>query len=386
VLNVIKRHGAIDRAEIARAIGLSPATITSLTGDLLDEGLILEADTGESRGGRRPILLSLNPKGGYAVGLKIAEKFVIGALIDLNAKVLAKRTDELRGQAPEEVVEQLAVTVASLRNETGVPKKKLLGVGAGLAGVVDAENGVSRQHPFLGWRDVPLRDMLNAKVRVPVYIDNDVNTLTLAERWYGAGQGVDDFLVVTVGRGVGLGIAIKGQLYRGARGGGGEFGHTVIDEDGPLCDCGKHGCLEAFVGERALMWEATRAADRGELPRIESIEALVALGQEGNATAVRIYQHAGEKLGRGIANLINLFNPELILISGEGAVAGDLLFQPMRESIRLHTMPALLADTKVHVEAWGDDAWALGAASLVLRELFESPVHRQEKERIPVVG
>jgi DNA-binding MarR family transcriptional regulator len=147
---VIKRRGAIDRAEIARAIGLSPATITSLTGELIDEGLILEADTGESRGGRRPILLSLNPQGGYAVGLKIAEKFVIGALIDLNAKVLAKRTDELRGQAPEEVVEQLAVTVASLRSKTGVPKKKLLGVGAGLAGVVDAENGVSRQHPFLG--------------------------------------------------------------------------------------------------------------------------------------------------------------------------------------------------------------------------------------------
>lgn len=383
---MIKRRGAIDRAEIARAIGLSPATITSLTGELIDEGLILEADTGESRGGRRPILLSLNPQGGYAVGLKIAEKFVIGALIDLNAKVLAKRTDELRGQAPEEVVEQLAVTVASLRSKTGVPKKKLLGVGAGLAGVVDAENGVSRQHPFLGWRDVPLREMLRAKVRVPVYIDNDVNTLTLAERWYGAGQGVDDFLVVTVGRGVGLGIAIKGQLYRGARGGGGEFGHTVIDGDGPLCDCGKHGCLEAFVGERALMWEATRAADRGEIPRVESIEDLIVLGQEGNATAVRIYQRAGEKLGRGIANLINLLNPELILISGEGAIAGDLLFQPMRESIQVHTMPALLADTEVQVEAWGDDAWALGAASLVLRELFESPVHRPERERLPVVG
>jgi predicted NBD/HSP70 family sugar kinase len=303
---------------------------------------------------------------------------VIGALTDLEATVIAKRSDPLSGRSPEQAVETLTGVVSALVSEGGIRKKQLLGVGVGLAGIVDAEQGLVRRSPYFGWRDVPLRDVLQARVRVPVYIDNDVNTLTLAEKWFGAGQNVDDFLTVTVGRGVGLGIVANGQFYRGARGGAGEFGHTVIDPDGPVCDCGKRGCLETFVGDPGLLRMAAEAAQRGEMPGpVESMDNLIALAQEGNPAAQAVFVRAGNVLGREVANLINVFNPQRIIVSGEGVRAGAWLFGPMRASVARHVMPGLAEDTEIRIDLWGDDAWARGAASLVLRELFESPMHRE---------
>jgi predicted NBD/HSP70 family sugar kinase len=220
--------------------------------------------------------------------------------------------------------------------------------------------------------------MLQKQIRVPVYVDNDVNTLTLAEMWFGGGQGIDSFLSVTVGRGVGLGIVVNGQFYRGARGGAGELGHTVIDPEGPTCECGKHGCLEAFVGDPGIVRMATEAANRGEiLGPITSMSDLLAKAQADEAGARAVFTRAGNILGQGIANLINIFNPQKIILNGEGTRAGDLLFSPMRESISRNVMPGLAGDTSIQIDAWGDDAWARGAASLVLRQLFVSPLHKE---------
>lgn len=378
VLNMIKTHGPISRAEVARRTGLSAATVTGITAELIADGLVLEKAPGDSRGGRPPILLTLNPRGGYVVGLKLTESETIGALTDLEATVIAKRTADFTEHSPEKAVETMARVVTALATQGSVRKNQLLGVGVGLAGIVDGAYGVLRQSPYLGWRDVPLRDMLQARVRVPVYIDNDVNTLTLTEKWFGAGQGIDNFLTVTVGRGVGLGVVVNGQFYRGVRGGAGEFGHTVVEPDGPLCDCGKHGCLETFVGDPGLLRMAAEAAHRGEIPDpVDSVDVLLALAQAGNPAARAVFTRAGDVLGRGIANLINVFNPQRIIIGGEGVRAGDWLFGPMRASVARHVMPGLGDDTEIRIDPWGDDAWARGAASLVLRELFESPVHRE---------
>lgn len=378
VLNVIKTYGPIARVEVARRTGLSPATVTGITAELIDEDLVFEKDMGDSSGGRRPILLAINPSGGYVIGIKLTETQAIGALTDLEATVIVKRTDNLHGRDPEMIVKQLSLLVSELLQMAGLPKKKLLGVGVGLAGIVDSEQGMLRQSPFFGWRDLPLGEMLQAQVRVPVYVDNDVNTLTLAEMWFGGGQGIDSFLIVTVGRGVGLGIVVNGQFYRGARGGAGEFGHTVIDPEGPTCECGKHGCLEAYVGDPGLVRMATEAANRGEIPGpITSMSDLLAKAQADEAGARAVFARAGDILGQGIANLLNIFNPQKIIISGEGTRAGDLLFGPMRESIANHVMPGLARDTSIQIDAWGDDAWARGAASLVLRQLFVSPLHKE---------
>src|SRR3989304_4502913 len=282
VLNMIKAYGPISRKEIAHRSGLSAATVTGITADLRAEGLVFEKARGDSHKGRPPILLALNPRGGYVVGLKLTESHVIGALTDLEATILAKRTVQLAGHGQNDAVEALAEAVRALLADGRIRRSQILRGGGGRAGTVDAERGVLRQSPHFGWRNVPLGEMLQRRVRVPVWIDNDVNTLTLAEKWFGEGHGIDDFLTVTVGRGVGMGIVVNGQVYRGMRGGAGEFGHTVIEPDGPPCDCGKRGCLEAFVADPALLRLAAQAVARGEIPPpIDRVADLLARAEAG---------------------------------------------------------------------------------------------------------
>lgn len=378
VLNAIKTYGPIGRADIARRTGLSPATVTSISAKLITQNLVFEKSAGDSSGGRPPILLVINPKGGYVVGIKLTETNAVCALTDLEATVIAKASMPLSGHNPIRVVEDLAHMVTTFIREQKISKKQLLGVGVGLAGIVDANEGILRQSPIYGWDNVPLRQMLQSKLNVPIYIENDVNTLTLTERWFGPGQGVDNFLTVTVGRGVGLGIVVNGQFYRGQNGGAGELGHTTIDPKGPLCACGKHGCLEAYVGDPGLIRAANEEYERGHLSvKVETIEGLLQLAQSGDSSAIKIFKKAGGILGIAIANLINLFNPKKIIISGEGTREGDYLFISMKESIQQNTMPGLFDPKIVEIIPWGDDVWARGAAGLVLRELFESPIHKQ---------
>jgi N-acetylglucosamine repressor len=385
VLNAIKSYGPIGRAEIARRTGLSPATVTSISAKLISQNLVLEKSAGDSSGGRPPILLVINPEGGYVVGIKLTETHAICALTDLEAFILAKSSLPLSGHDPVQVVDDLARMVLSFIREQKIAKKQLLGVGVGLAGIIDAENGILRQSPIYGWNNVPLQEMLQRKLHIPVYIENDVNTLTLTERWFGPGQGVDHFLTVTVGRGVGLGIVANGQFYRGQSGGAGEFGHITINPDGPLCACGKHGCLEAYIGDPALIRSAQEAFTRGELStQVEDVDELLSLAQNGDPCAIQIFGNGGRILGIGIATLINLFNPKKIIISGEGTREGDFLFVPMKQSIQQNTMPGLFDPGIVEIVPWGDDAWARGAAGLVLREVFESPIHKKVTSPIPV--
>lgn len=378
ILNTIKTHGPIGRADIARQTGLSPATVTSISAKLIAQNLVLEKEAGDSSGGRRPILLVINPKGGYVVGIKLTENNAIFALTDLDATVIAKSSIKLMRHAPELVVDDLAKMVTTVIQEQGISRKQLLGVGLGLAGIVDAERGVLRQSPIYGWKDIPLRNMLQRKLRVPIYIENDVNTLTLTEKWFGHGQQVDNFLIVTVGRGIGLGIVVNGQFYHGQGGGAGEFGHTVIEPGGLACECGKRGCLEAYVSDPGLVRAAQEAAGREELSTfVMNVDELLMLAMAGNSVACGIFANAGRILGLGVANLINLFDPKKIIISGEGTRAGDFLFDPMKESIRENTMPGLFDPQIVEIAVWGDDAWARGAAGMVLREVFESPIHKR---------
>jgi len=379
VLNMIKTRGPIPRTDVARLTGLSPATVSGVTAELIAEGLIFEKAAGDSRGGRRPILLALNPTAGYVVGLKLAEHQVVGALTDLEATIVTTYTSPLVDAALETVLDALAHVVTTLTTQEQVPKDKLLGVGVGLAGIVEGTRGVLRYSPIFGWRDVPFADLLGSRLGVPVRIDNDVNTFTITEQLFGAGQGLRDFLVVTVGRGVGLGLVVNGQLYRGSKGGAGEFGHTVIDPEGRTCSCGNRGCLETYVSDPGLLSLAAEAVSRGELDAsANDMDSLLALANGRDPAAQAIFAQAGERLGRALANLINVFSPELIIVSGEGVRAGRWLFDPMREALSRHTMSSLAEDTRIQIETWEDGAWARGAAGLVLDELFRSPIHRGE--------
>ncbi len=353
--------------------GLSPATVTAITGSLIQEGLVFEKATGDSTGGRPPIMLALNPRGGFVIGIKLMEGQMVGALTDLNANILGKDKVELADKELTTSIETLITLVNCLIKSSGVRKKQLMGVGIGLAGVIDFAQGVVRQNPFFGWRNTPLRDLLEPRLKVPIYIDNDVNTLSLSEKWLDRGAPEDNFILITVGRGIGMGIVINGQIYRGKGGGAGEFGHVIVDPNGPLCDCGRHGCLQSFVSDSALVVTARDQVD----PDIADLDDLVQRAKAGNAAAAHVLAHAGTLMGRQIAGLVNIFDPKLIIISGEGIRMGDTFFSAVRSAFHASVMPALAADTEIRVNSWGDDIWALGAASLVIAEIFKSPIHKE---------
>ena len=373
LLNVIKTEGEVSRVALAHMTGLSPATVTTITGQLIQEGLVFEKATGNSTGGRPPIMLALNPRGGFVIGIKLMESKAVGAITDLNASILAKDAIELPDTQVNTSVETLVALVNRLVQQAGIKKKQLMGVGIGLAGVVDFSQGIVKQNPIFGWKNINLRELLEARMRVPVYIDNDVNTLTLGEKWLEPGKPEDNFIVITLGRGIGMGIVINGQIYRGKGGGAGELGHIMMDPNGPLCNCGRRGCLETLLSDRALVAEAQQKVSAD----VCDLDDLIARMKAGDQNAALIFTRAGKLLGYQIANLVNLFDPKLIIISGEGIRMGDVFFSAVRNTFNQDVMPGLAEDTEIRVNSWGDDIWALGAASLVIAEIFISPIQKE---------
>jgi N-acetylglucosamine repressor len=371
VLRAVKDSGATSRAEIARGSGMSQVTVGSIVADLLERGLLVEGDEAPSNGGRPSRLLLLNTSAYVAIGLKLTEDHVVGALTDLEANVVLEVTRPLEGREPDDVADLISRTGTELLDQTGTDHGRLLGVGIGIAGVVDGEDGVCRYSPFLGWRDVPIGDLVQERINAPVLVENDVNTLALAERWFGAGRGQRDFLLVTVGRGVGLAIVADGSLYRGA-GGAGEFGHTVVDDSDRPCDCGRRGCLETIVGEAGLL-ESARQANRARRRRQPANLGELLAAAETEATNREVVEAAGRSLGRGIANLVNLFAPRLVIVSGEGLDVSSALVDAATATVDERVFPGLEGSFDVVTEPLPESAWARGAASLVLSEIFETP-------------
>lgn len=374
VLNAVRVQGSLARTEIAQHTGLSLPTISGITAELIEAGLLQEHATGASTGGRRPVLLSLNRCAGYAVGIKLTEEVAIAVLTDLEAHVIARHDTTIAGHAPEAIATTIVAIVKALT--PAAKGKPIFGLGIGMAGVIDRDRERVRYATYYGWRDVPFGGMLEARLDLPVVVDNDVNALTAAEQWFGAARGVSDALVVSLGRGVGLGMVLDGRLYRGGRGGAGEFGHVTVVPDGPLCACGKRGCLEALVSDGAICQRAGMA-----LGYPVDIQAAVNAALGGDAALQAIFAAAGRTLGTAVANLVNTLNPRLVVIGGEGTRAGELIVEPFRRALREHTFNGLYDDMEFVVEPWGDEAWARGAASLLLSELFQPALRRGEEER-----
>ncbi len=369
ILNKIKVKGQISRAEIARETGLSPATVTGISAELLAEGLIRE-ESGESKGGRPPILLSLAPNGGYVVGAKIMENGIYFSLIDLEMNQVSAQLVEISDYSPGSILEAISNGVERLLEADQIPRGKLLGVGVGVAGVLEFEAGILHHSPILGWKEVPFKEMLIERMNLPVYIDNDVNTLVVAERVFGVGERSRNFIVVTIGRGLGLGMVLNGEIYRGVMGAG-EFGHITVDPQGQICSCGKRGCLETIVSYPGMIDAYNQSAKDDE--QITSAAELITLIGEEKEIALAVIRQAGQKLGQHLANLVTILAPELIIISGEGILLGDAFFEAMQSSYDANTMPNMNYLPQLLFEDWGDEKWALGAASLVLNELFKTP-------------
>ncbi len=383
VFNAIANSGAISRTEIAHETGLPAATVTRITREFVAAKLVTEevSATGDASSGRRPILLRINPSMGFVVGVKLREDSMTLAVCDLGCAVTHSLEAPLPdGAAPHEVCDAIAEAVTTAMREAHAAPQRLLGVGIGMAGLIDSANGVCRYSAIMDWRDVEIQAPLEYKLRVPVRLDNDVNTIAVAERLFGPGRGANEFIVVTIGRGIGLGVVIGGEIYRGVHGGAGEFGHVSIDlsSDAPICNCGKRGCLEANASDYGIL----RAALKRDPGKHVEAEMGALLKRADEPEVQRIFAHAGEVLGVAIANLVNIFDPQLVLLTGEGVNAGDMLLEPMRAAIPLHTFGQPFDQSIVQVAPADDIAWARGAASLILQEVFHPPIHSSEESRM----
>jgi predicted NBD/HSP70 family sugar kinase len=361
VLRLIAAEPRIARAEIARRLGLSPATVTTVTRRLIETGIVRVAETAPSRGGRPRLLLEIVGGAAHALGVKIAADHVTTVIVDLDGEVV-ERADRPFDAVAADPVGRLAALLRPVVD--GKLSRSLLGVGLGVPGVVGATGHVTA--PILGWDDLPATEELSRELGLPVLADNDVNTLAVAEHLYGRGRQMSAFLTVTIGRGVGLGIVIGGAVYRGHGGGAGEFGHVTAVEDGDRCTCGKHGCLETLAADPALV-AAARGA--GLLAADDGIDALRGLAAAGSEDALALYRRAGHALGRALSDLVNVFSPELVLLSGEGILAWPYLSEAVESSFRSGLFPPL-ADVALEIDPWDDAKWARGAASLVLRPTF----------------
>ncbi|MDX2972289.1 ROK family transcriptional regulator [Kribbella solani] len=360
------RGGLLSRTELAKRTGLSLPTVSEIVAELLRRGVVEERETALSGGGRKPVLLALKADAGFVIGIKVTETRVIGVRTDLNAGIVARATATVPADDVPTVVRVITKLVRGLRPKSA----PLYGVGVGLAGVVDRASGVVRHATYADWRDVDLAGLLADKLGVPVVVDNDVNTLVANEQWFGAGRGVSDMAVVSIGRGIGLGMVLDGRLYRGAGGGAGEFGHLKV-ADGPDCACGGSGCLEAVIGGPAIL---ARTGQR-------TLDDAAALARAGDAGARAVFDEVGRTLGTAVGNLVNLLNPKLIVLAGEGTRAGELIRPGFDAMLRSSVFDGLQRDLEIVVDEWDDEAWARGAAGLFLGELFQPNLRPDEAGR-----
>jgi predicted NBD/HSP70 family sugar kinase/biotin operon repressor len=363
VLALLGRSGPLSRAELARRLGVSAATVTKLTRRLLAEGLVRELDSVPSAGGRPAIRIGLSGDAGYAVGVKVTFDRVVGVVARLDGEVVDAFDFGCRSREPDAV----ECLIDGLKPHVDTAKShRIIGIGVGLPGNVDLGAGGAVDSPMLGWVGVRLGPALETALGLPVLVDNDVNTVAVAERLYGHGRDVPSFLVATIGRGVGLGVLIDGRLYRGVTGGAGEFGHWPLSDDGPRCDCGNQGCLEAYVGDRGLV---AAAQERRLLPDGGTRADLAELADRGDEDAQAVFAEAGALLGRSMAGLINVFAPGLVLVTGEGTHAWRHWQTGFQPALRAHLF-GLMRRVRVIVDRCDDHGWARGAAALVLAAPF----------------
>jgi predicted NBD/HSP70 family sugar kinase len=362
VLNLLRRDGPRSRAEIAVATGLSPATVTFVVGDLIEEAVLSEGQASTGSTGRRPIPVEINYAGRLAVGLQFRVGEVRAVLTDLSTKALATLSVPVGDASPGAYVEASTLAVEELVRRAKRERGSVTGIGVATPGIIDVVGGICRVNHRFGWTDVALAAMLAERVHVPVWIDDDTNAFALAQQLFGLGRQHRTVGALAVGAGISCAVVVDGAVHHGAAGGAGKLGHCTHDPNGPKCECGRRGCLQAFYSEPAIV-DRWRAGRRGEVTRLDMLQAADA----GDEHAVSVLREAGENIGRHLAVFCNIVDPEIIVVGGEAVTFGDHFLEPMRATLAQNTLaapPPVMPD-------WQGDSWERGAAALATQQLFD---------------
>ncbi|WP_338673657.1 ROK family transcriptional regulator [Streptomyces sp. SCSIO 30461] len=367
VVRAVRMAGSLTQAEIARSTGLSAATVSNIVRELKEGGTVEVTPT--SAGGRRARSVSLSGDAGIVVGVDFGHTHLRVAVGNLAHQVLAEESEPLDVDASsEEGFGRAQALVRRLIADTGISADKVIGVGLGVPGPIDVESGTLGSTSILpGWTGINPSAELSRRLGVPVYVDNDANLGALGELVWGSGRGVKDLAYIKVASGVGAGLVINGQIYRGPGGTAGEIGHITLDESGPVCRCGNRGCLETFASARYVL----PLLQPGHGPDL-TMERVVQLAREGDPGCRRVIADVGRHIGSGVANLCNLLNPTRVVLGGSLAEAGELVLAPIRESVSRYAIPSAARQLSLLPGALGSRAEVLGALALVLSEMGDS--------------
>ncbi|MGY4771319.1 ROK family transcriptional regulator [Kribbella sp. CWNU-51] len=382
VLTRILTQGPIPRVEIARRTGLSQAAVTKAVAPLIETGFVTEQGAAPSEvdtqlGIGRPVSpLTVVPSSVSVIGVKVTPTSLIGVTTDFTAGILSVRHEKLDDTAPERVIERLAelakALIGSLKSGEALAGP-LIGIGVAVSGDVDAQHGVVRDSPLMGWRGVPVAELLAKRIKVPIVVTNDVRALTVAEHWFGVGVNADSFAVVTIGSGIGCGLYINGEVVSGAYGVSGELGHLPLAPGNLVCTCGRRGCVETVASSDAILARTRETTGRADL----DLAGAIKLAHEGDEHAREAFDRAGDVIGAALAAMVNLVGPELVVIAGEGVAEYDLYEERMRQTFADHAFGAA-GDCRLMLRSHTFDNWARGAAATVIRSYVrgEPPLKR----------
>lgn len=381
ILNKIRQEGPISRAQIAKDSKLTPPTVSSIVKELIDSGLIKESVQGESKGGRKPTMLVINAKSFYVIGLDVGPKDIKTILTDLNGEVLEFQERDLDLPLTNESL--LHVMKEEIQRVIGLYEKeedKIIGIGIGMHGVVDVDQGISLYAPNLNLRNIPLKEELEKQFNRTVKVENDAKALALGEVWFGNGEGADSVVAVNIGNGIGAGIVVDGKLFHGEHFIAGEIGHMTIDIGGKKCSCGNYGCLQTLAAGPAIAENAQKevAIGRdsllqemagGDLANIDG-KLVYEAAIQGDELSLQVLKSTGIYLGIGLINLIHLMNPKRIIIGGGVSNAGDFLLDSVKKTVQKMALTEAAKQTDIRLSKLGNQATAMGAVSLLLVELF----------------
>ncbi|GAE91973.1 xylose-responsive transcription regulator [Gracilibacillus boraciitolerans JCM 21714] len=366
VLETIKEKAPISRASIAQVTGLNKGTVSSLVSELIDEKLTNESGTGESSGGRRPVMLLLNETAGYTISIDLGVKSILGVLTDLRGNILHEKRTLFNNNNVEEVLHLLYKLIDELGVAAPDSEYGIVGIGVGVPGGVVTTEGEILLAPNLGWKKVPLSQLLSEKYQVPITVENEANAGAYGEKVYGVGQLSSELVYASVGIGIGVGLILDGKLYRGLRGFSGELGHMTIEKDGAVCRCGNKGCWELYASEQALLKQAEK---NGYVNA--TVEEIVIAANNGEANAINMLAQLGDYLGGvGITNIIHIFNPEQVVMGNTLQSAEKFIMPAIEKRIENNAIGFNKNDVQLNMSKLKKHSTVMGMAAFTIESFY----------------
>lgn len=366
VFHTIKNKGPVSRAQIAKETGLNKATVSTMVSELIKESFVQEIGSGQSSGGRKPVMLYFNHHAGYSIGIDLGVNYVLGILTDLSGNIIEKTNSKLNTTNINDVTAQIFSVIETLIIKTPESRYGVIGIGVGVPGQVDPHQSIQFA-PNLKWKNVNLKKMIEDRFSIPAYIENEANAGAYGEQLHGAGKNIANQVYISIGIGIGTGIIINNQMYKGSSGISGEMGHFTIDSYGRKCSCGNRGCWELYASESALLNLAEQQKSLGENVELNYIYEEA---QNGNPEVLQLLNILGENIGIGIINIINTFNPEVVVIGNRMAQFKNWLANPIERILDERLSIYHKTNTDIRFSALNNFSTALGATSIAITNFF----------------